>query len=151
MEEWAETQFHNSGVLGKPTLSIYIPPSKPSKHARSLDDGEPTLALHLLPDVMKRIILLPIHIGIVLITYDGAENTGWVSAASAHYVDVDAADWTLPEEAFPLRSAPPPPHALGAHTTPAPAAPPHTLRHDDKDHTGQWRFCFTQYYRPEYR
>ncbi|XP_050555129.1 LOW QUALITY PROTEIN: GATOR complex protein WDR24 [Spodoptera frugiperda] len=101
VEEWAETQFHNSGVLGKPTLSIYIPPSKPSKHARSLDD----------------------------------ENTGWVSAASAHYVDVDAADWTLPEEAFPLRSAPPPPHALGAHTTPAPTAPPHTLRHDDKDHT----------------
>lgn len=58
VEEWAETQFHNSGVLGKPTLSIYIPPSKPSKHARSLDDGEPTLALHLLPDVLKRIILL---------------------------------------------------------------------------------------------
>lgn len=28
VEQWAETQFHNSGVLGMPTLSIYIPPHK---------------------------------------------------------------------------------------------------------------------------
>lgn len=44
---------------------------------------------------------------------------GWVSAASAHYVDVEAADWQLPEEAFPLRSAPP------AHKHAPPTPPPH--------------------------
>ncbi|XP_028025577.1 GATOR complex protein WDR24 isoform X4 [Bombyx mandarina] len=71
VEQWAETQFHNSGVLGMPTLSIYIPPHK------------------------------------YKIRHD--EGSGWVSAASAHYVDVETADWTLPEEAFPLR-APPPAH-----------------------------------------
>ncbi|KAI5637278.1 WD domain, g-beta repeat domain-containing protein [Phthorimaea operculella] len=74
IEEWAENQFHNSGVLGMPTHSIYIPPAKFAK-CRGSDDDDP----------------------------------GWVSAASAHYVDIDAADWTLPEEAFPLRTAPPPP------------------------------------------
>lgn len=47
-----------------------------------------------------------------------AETFGWVSAATAHYVDEDAMDWTLPEEAFPLRSAPPQP--APAHTPPAP-------------------------------
>ncbi|CAK1551402.1 unnamed protein product [Leptosia nina] len=31
-------------------------------------------------------------------------ENGWVSAASAHYVDVEAADWTLPDEAFQLRT-----------------------------------------------
>lgn len=41
---------------------------------------------------------------------------GWVSAASAHYVDVEGADWTLPEEAFPLRAAPPaPPRSVPQH------------------------------------
>ncbi|XP_048478306.1 GATOR complex protein WDR24 [Plutella xylostella] len=74
LEEWAETQFHNSGVLGLPTHSIYIPPARRGRRG----DDDPN---------------------------------GWVSAASAHYVDVDAADWTLPEEAFPLR-APPPAAAL---------------------------------------
>ncbi|XP_026739465.1 GATOR complex protein WDR24 [Trichoplusia ni] len=93
VEDWAETQFHNSGVLGKPTLSIYIPPTKQAKIIRT--------------EVVS-------------------EAAGWVSAASAHYVDTEAADWTLPEEAFPLRSAPPPP--------PAPHhASPHHQRHDDKD------------------
>ncbi|KAL0882789.1 hypothetical protein ABMA27_016337 [Loxostege sticticalis] len=82
-EEWAETSFHNSGVLGMPTLTIYIPPAKYAKQLR--DDNEPM---------------------------------GWVSAASAHYVDIEAADWTLPEEAFPLRTAPPPP--APPHTPPAP-------------------------------
>lgn len=38
VEDWAETQFHNSGVLGKPTLSIYIPPTKQPAHVRN--DGE---------------------------------------------------------------------------------------------------------------
>ncbi|CAF4932006.1 unnamed protein product [Pieris macdunnoughi] len=33
---------------------------------------------------------------------------GWVSAASLHFVDVEAAEWTLPEEAFALRPPPPP-------------------------------------------
>ncbi|XP_049873405.1 GATOR complex protein WDR24 [Pectinophora gossypiella] len=84
IEEWAENQFHNSGVLGMPTHSIYIPPAKYAKHRGSDDD-----------------------------------EAGWVSAASAHYVDVEAADWTLPEEAFPLRAAPapadPPPRALAPH------------------------------------
>ncbi|XP_028162519.1 GATOR complex protein WDR24-like, partial [Ostrinia furnacalis] len=80
-EEWAETSFHNSGVLGMPTLTIYIPPAKYAKQLR-----------------------------------EDSENMGWVSAASAHYVDIEAADWTLPEEAFPLRTAPPP-------------APPHTPPH----------------------
>ncbi|KAJ0176370.1 hypothetical protein K1T71_007549 [Dendrolimus kikuchii] len=95
VEEWAETQFHNSGVLGMPTLSIYIPPPKYAKQIRN--DG----------------------------------TAGWVSAASAHYVDVEAADWTLPEEAFPLRAAPPPPHPPPA--TPAQKHPPN----DDKEpHAG---------------
>ncbi|XP_063624491.1 GATOR2 complex protein WDR24 [Cydia splendana] len=76
VEEWAENQFHNSGVLGLPTHSIYVPPSRLLRR----DD----------------------------------ETAGWVSAASAHYVDVDAANWTLPEEAFPLRA---PAHAV----TPPPA------------------------------
>ncbi|KAI8437205.1 hypothetical protein MSG28_010530 [Choristoneura fumiferana] len=82
VEEWEENQFHNSGVLGLPTHSIYVPPAR---LARGNDD-----------------------------TY------GWVSAATAHYVDEDAMDWTLPEEAFPLRSAPPQP--APAHTPPAPDA-----------------------------
>lgn len=76
VEEWAENQFHNSGVLGLPTHSIYVPPSRLLRR----DD----------------------------------ETAGWVSAASAHYVDVEAANWTLPEEAFPLRA---PAHAV----TPPPA------------------------------
>ncbi|CAG9561576.1 unnamed protein product [Danaus chrysippus] len=48
------------------------------------------------------------------------ENGGWVSAASAHYVDVEAADWTLPDEAFPLRAppAPPAPPPAASHTRP---------------------------------
>ncbi|XP_064072807.1 GATOR2 complex protein WDR24 [Vanessa tameamea] len=80
VEEW-ENRFHkNSGVLGLPTHSIYIPPAKFAKRDGSDDKG------------------------------------GWVSAASAHYVDVEAADWTLPDEAFPLR-APPATHApLPAHS-----------------------------------
>ncbi|XP_053610184.1 GATOR2 complex protein WDR24 isoform X2 [Plodia interpunctella] len=80
-EERVETQFHNSGVLGLPTVSIYIPPAK-----YKLRDTD--------------------------------ENPGWVSAATAHYVDVEAADWTLPEEAFPLRSAPPAPAQPPPHTPP---------------------------------
>ncbi|XP_060803577.1 GATOR complex protein WDR24 [Amyelois transitella] len=87
-EERVETQFHNSGVLGLPTVSIYIPPAK-----YKLREGD--------------------------------ENPGWISAASAHYVDVEAADWTLPEEAFPLRSAPAPP------APPTPAAPPALARDCD--------------------
>ncbi|PZC85883.1 hypothetical protein B5X24_HaOG215245 [Helicoverpa armigera] len=98
VEEWAETQFHNSGVLGKPTLSIYIPPARQPKHLRS------------------------------------DEPAGWVSAASAHYVDTEAADWTLPEEAFPLRTAPPaaPPHA-------PPRADQHTHGQHDKEHNASHR------------
>ncbi|CAB3227368.1 unnamed protein product [Arctia plantaginis] len=97
VEDWAETQFHNSGVLGKPTLSIYIPPNKQPAHVRNDD------------------------------------SAGWVSAASAHYVDVDAVDWTLPEEAFPLRTAPPPPapqHHQQIHTSPVHHQHQH---HDEKD------------------
>ncbi|XP_063891924.1 GATOR2 complex protein WDR24 [Helicoverpa armigera] len=98
VEEWAETQFHNSGVLGKPTLSIYIPPARQPKHLRS------------------------------------DEPAGWVSAASAHYVDTEAADWTLPEEAFPLRTAPPaaPPHA-------PPRADQHQHGQHDKEHNASHR------------
>ncbi|XP_072949673.1 GATOR2 complex protein WDR24 [Epargyreus clarus] len=82
VEEWAESRVHkNSGVLGLPTHSIYIPPAKFAKR----DD----------------------------------DSLGWVSAASAHYVDVEAADWTLPEEAFPL---------------PAPHAPAHAPAHDEHEH-----------------
>lgn len=99
VEDWAETQFHNNGVLGKPTLSIYIPPAKQPAHTRN------------------------------------DENAGWISAASAHYVDVEAADWTLPEEAFPLRTAPPPPgpqHHQQHHTSPV-----HQHQHnEDKEHPG---------------
>jgi hypothetical protein len=36
-EEWAETQFQNSGVLGLPTLTIYIPPSKFAKQLQEHD------------------------------------------------------------------------------------------------------------------
>ncbi|XP_075977555.1 WD repeat domain 24 [Anticarsia gemmatalis] len=96
-EDWAETKFHNSGVLGKPTRSIYFPPAKQPAHLRNDD------------------------------------TAGWVSAASAHYVDVDAADWTLPEEAFPLRTAPPPPappHHAPHHTSPVHHQHQH---HDDKE------------------
>lgn len=28
VEEWEENQFHNSGVLGLPTHSIYVPPAR---------------------------------------------------------------------------------------------------------------------------
>lgn len=62
-EDWSENQFHNSGVLGLPTHTIYIPDKLHAHH--NLE-----------------------------------ENGGWISAASAHYVEVEAADWTLPEEAF---------------------------------------------------
>ncbi|KPI95789.1 WD repeat-containing protein 24 [Papilio xuthus] len=102
-EEWEENQFHNSGVLGLPTQSIYIPPAKYAKQMRDDDAG-----------------------------------CGWVSAASAHYVDIEALDWTLPEEAFPLRSAPPAPLAL--HALPHHAHLPHLahLHHhyDDIEHDG---------------
>ncbi|XP_050670198.1 GATOR complex protein WDR24 [Leptidea sinapis] len=59
----------------------------------------------------------------------GAEgaDSGWVSAASAHYVDVEAIEWTLPDEAFPLR-AHPHPHAMAhahAHTIDDHEADPH--------------------------
>lgn len=40
VEDWAETQFHNSGVLGKPTLSIYIPPTKQAKIIRTEGENE---------------------------------------------------------------------------------------------------------------
>lgn len=60
------------------------------------------------------------------------ETAGWVSAASAHYVDLEAADWTLPEEAFPLRSAPPAP-AQAPPPAGAGAAPGFLLAPDDKD------------------
>ncbi|XP_041979515.1 GATOR complex protein WDR24 [Aricia agestis] len=86
-EEWADSGHHkNSGVLGMPTHSIYIPPAKYCKR----DD----------------------------------ENGGWVSAASAHYVDVDATDWTLPEEAFPLRAAPAPALPVPAPQPPEPEPEP---------------------------
>ncbi|KAJ8722349.1 hypothetical protein PYW08_004751 [Mythimna loreyi] len=101
VEDWAETQFHNSGVLGKPTLSIYIPPAKQPKHVRA------------------------------------EETAGWVSAASAHYVDTEAADWTLPEEAFPLRTAPPPP--APAHHPHAHHTSPHHVRQDDKEQNASQR------------
>ncbi|KPJ15450.1 WD repeat-containing protein 24 [Papilio machaon] len=73
---------------------------------------------------------------------DDEAGCGWVSAASAHYVDVEALDWTLPEEAFPLRSAPPAPLAL--HALPHHAHLPHLahLHHhhhhhyDDIEHDG---------------
>lgn len=58
----------------------------------------------------------------------GGATNGWVSAASAHYVDVEAADWTLPEEAFPLRAAPSPAHPA---PPPRPASP--ALAHPDKE------------------
>ncbi|XP_068633759.1 GATOR2 complex protein WDR24 [Battus philenor] len=96
VEEWEENQFHNSGVLGLPTQSIYIPPAKFAKQMR-----------------------------------DDEAGCGWVSAASAHYVDVEAVDWTLPEEAFPLRSAPPAPHP---HHAPHATAQPHF---DDLEHDGE--------------
>ncbi|KAG6456469.1 hypothetical protein O3G_MSEX009742 [Manduca sexta] len=99
-----------------PTLSIYIPPAKYAK-MRNDEAGSGS---------------------------DGAEGStsegaGWVSAASAHYVDVEGADWTLPEEAFPLRSAPPPappPHAPHAQHAlhAAHHAAQHAAQHDDKDH-----------------
>ncbi|XP_045773380.1 GATOR complex protein WDR24 [Maniola jurtina] len=85
VEEWENRSHKNSGVLGLPTHSIYIPPAKFAKR----DD----------------------------------EGGGWVSAASAHYVDVDAADWTLPDEAFPLRAPPAPLAPLAAHA-------PHPHTHD---------------------
>lgn len=47
----------------------------------------------------------------------GSDEGGWVSAASAHYVDVDAADWTLPDEAFPIRAPPAPLAPLAAHAS----------------------------------
>ncbi|CAH0715220.1 unnamed protein product, partial [Brenthis ino] len=84
VEEWENHEHKNSGVLGLPTHSIYIPPAR--RAARDAPDDE---------------------------------CGGWVSAASAHYVDVEAADWTLPDEAFPLRAPPAPPAPL------APPAPPH--------------------------
>lgn len=40
VEEWAES-FHNSGVLGMPTLSIYIPPAKYVRRT----DGKITLSI----------------------------------------------------------------------------------------------------------
>ncbi|CAH2048923.1 unnamed protein product, partial [Iphiclides podalirius] len=100
-EEWAENQFHNSGVLGLPTQSIYIPPAKLAKQMR-----------------------------------DDEAGCGWVSAASAHYVDVEAVDWSLPEEAFPLRSAPPAQHAAHAHAAHAPHAAHAHAHADDADHDG---------------
>ncbi|XP_032517205.2 GATOR2 complex protein WDR24 isoform X1 [Danaus plexippus] len=57
------------------------------------------------------------------------EDGGWVSAASAHYVDVEAADWTLPDEAFPLRAPPAPP-------APPPAPSQHT-RPNEQEHDAE--------------
>ncbi|GBP16076.1 GATOR complex protein WDR24 [Eumeta japonica] len=54
-------------------------------------------------------------------TPDG-EVCGWVSAATAHYVDPDAMDWTLPEEAFTLRT----PH----HHDPEPDGAAHANDHN---------------------
>ncbi|XP_045497896.1 LOW QUALITY PROTEIN: GATOR complex protein WDR24 [Colias croceus] len=70
--------------------------SRTHKHSGVL--GLPTHTIYIPPHKYKRDV----------------DTTGWISAASAHYVDVDAADWTLPEEAFPLRAHP---HAHAhAHT-----------------------------------
>lgn len=73
-----------------------------------------------------------------------------MSAASAHYVDVEALDWTLPEEAFPLRSAPPAPLALPHHAHLPHLAHlahlPHLAHlhpYDDLDHDGRYTFQHT--------
>lgn len=58
------------------------------------------------------------------------EDGGWVSAASAHYVDVEAADWTLPDEAFPLRAPPAPP-------APPPAPSQHTRPNEQEHDAGR--------------
>ncbi|XP_038220576.1 GATOR complex protein WDR24 [Zerene cesonia] len=64
------------------------------------------------------------------------ETSGWVSAATAHYVDVDAADWTLPEEAFPLRAHTHAHAHAHAHAHPNPALDEHD-EHESGNLSGQ--------------